>query len=442
MQSELLERLDAALGAKDDAGVKKILGKKDLPTLTLLIEHLARGKKKTFSLLPPEIQAPLVLNLSEESKKSILPRLSNTTFARFLHFNYEDDAADILQWLPKKRLNGILERIKDDKKKKIEKLLYFDSQSAGGLMDLNFIVMAAEASFRDISEKAKAYQHKEGVAPTIVVRKEDGGILGYLPYKDLIIHSTHKSIKALAHALPLVNSGMDQKDVLALAQDTRSEVIGVTEDSGQIIGIIQIQDLLRIADEEATEDVYQFAGVTEDEDISDSTMVKVRRRYLWLVINLATAFLAATVVSLFRGTIEQMAILAAYMPIVAGLGGNAATQTLAVVVRGLALEDIPWHVARKIIFREALAGIFKGVLIGFVAGVVAFAFGRSVKLGLVLGSAMIINMFVAGLCGATMPFVLKKLKIDPAVSSSIFVTAATDVSGFLAFLGLATLFLL
>ncbi len=442
MNSELLARLDSALGAKDDTGVKKLLGKKDLPTLTFLIEHLARGKRKVFSLLPPEIQAPLVLNLSEESKKSILPRLSNTTFARFLHFNYEDDAADILQWLPKKRLNGILEKIKEDKKKKIEKLMYFDSQSAGGLMDLNFIVMGSDASFRDIAEKARSYQHKEGVAPTIVVRREEGGIQGYLPYKSLIMHSPNKSIKSLVHSLPLVNTGMDQKDVLALAQDTRSEVIGVTEETGQIIGIIQIQDLLRIADEEATEDVYQFAGVTEDEDISDSTMVKVRRRYLWLVINLATAFLAAMVVSLFEGTIEKMAILAAYMPIVAGLGGNAATQTLAVVVRGLALEDIPWHVARKIIFREAVAGIFKGVLVGFIAGVVAFAFGRSLKLGLVLGSAMIINMFVAGCFGAVMPFVLKKLKIDPAVSSSIFVTAATDVSGFFAFLGLATLFLL
>lgn len=422
--------------------MKQILRDVDMTTLTFLIDHLARGKRKTFSQIPPETQATLVLNLSEESKKSILPRLPNTAFARFLHFNYEDDAADILQELPKKRQTAILEKMKDDKRRKIEKLLNYDSQTAGGLMDLNFIVVGDDASFKEVAEKAGKYQHKEGIAPTVVVRKENGGILGYLPYKSLILNHQIKSVKNLVHALPLAGSDLDQKDVLVLAQDTRSEQIGVTDNNGQIIGIIQIQDLLRIAEEEATEDVYQFAGVDEDEDIFDPMIVKVKRRYLWLIINLGTAFLASIVVSHFEGTIEKMAILAAYMPIVAGLGGNAATQTLAVVVRGLAMEDIPWHAAKKIILRESAAGIIKGFLIGITAGSIAFIFGASMKLGLVLGSAMIINFFIAGLFGATVPFILKRFKIDPAVSSSIFVTAATDVFGFMTFLGLATIFLL
>lgn len=442
MNDVLLEKLDTALGNKDMASIRLILKDVDVPTLTFLVDHLSRGKRKTFSQIPPETQAALVLNLSEESKKSILPRLPNTTFARFLHFNYEDDAADILQWLPKKRLAGILEKMKDDKRKKIEKLLYFDSQTAGGLMDLNFIVIAPDAGFKEVAEKAGKYQLKEGIAPTVVVRKENGGIMGYLPYRSLILHQQIKSIKNLVHALPLVASGIDQKDVLALAQDTRSEVIGVTGDGGQIIGIIQIQDLLWIAEEEATEDVYQFAGVDEDEDISDSMIVKVKRRYLWLIINLGTAFLAASVVSIFQGTIEKMAILAIYMPIVAGMGGNAATQTLAVVVRGLALGNIPWHEARKIIVREGIAGVLKGIILGSIAAGVAYIFGGSIKLGLVLGFAMIINMFVAGFFGATFPFILKRLKIDPAVASSIFVTTATDIFGFFAFLGLATIFLI
>ncbi len=442
MNNQLLEKLDTALGNKDMASMKQILRDVDMTTLTFLIDHLARGKRKTFSQIPPETQATLVLNLSEESKKSILPRLPNTAFARFLHFNYEDDAADILQELPKKRQTAILEKMKDDKRRKIEKLLNYDSQTAGGLMDLNFIVIGDDASFKEVAEKAGKYQHKEGIAPTVVVRKENGGILGYLPYKSLILNHQIKSVKNLVHSLPLAGSDLDQKDVLTLAQDTRSEQIGVTDNNGQIIGIIQIQDLLRIAEEEATEDVYQFAGVDEDEDIFDPMIVKVKRRYLWLIINLGTAFLASIVVSHFEGTIEKMAILAAYMPIVAGLGGNAATQTLAVVVRGLANEDIPWHAAKKIILREAFAGIIKGLLIGMTAGTIAFIFGGHFKLGLVLASAMIINFFIAGLFGATVPFILKRFKIDPAVSSSIFVTAATDVFGFLTFLGLATIFLL
>jgi magnesium transporter len=225
-------------------------------------------------------------------------------------------------------------------------------------------------------------------------------------------------------------------------QDLRADAIGVVDDKEQIIGIIHVRDLLKIAQAEATEDIYGFAGVEREETPQDAIFTKVNKRYKWLIINLATAFLAASVVGIFEDTISKLAILAVYMPIVAGEGGNAATQSLAVVVRGLAVDEISWPEARGIIMRESLAGLLNGLIVGTASAFTAYFFGAPMMLGVVLGIAMIVNLFFAGLSGALIPFILKSFKIDPAVASSVFVTTVTDIIGFFVFLGLATLLLL
>jgi magnesium transporter len=175
--------------------------------------------------------------------------------------------------------------------------------------------------------------------------------------------------------------------------------------------------------------------------MNDKIQTKVKRRYNWLIINLATAFLAAFVVSLFEGTIARLSILAVYMPIVAGQGGNAATQSLAVVVRGLAIGETSWDQTKSVIIKETCTGVINGVITGIIAGLIALLFNGSPMLGVVLTSAMIINLMIAGLFGSLVPFVLKGFKIDPATASTVFVTTATDVFGFLAFLGLGTILL-
>jgi len=202
-----------------------------------------------------------------------------------------------------------------------------------------------------------------------------------------------------------------------------------------------VDDVIDVIKDEATEDIYRLAGVAGDERAFTPAGESLQKRLPWLGINLITAFLAASVVALFENTIDQVTALAVFMPIVAGMGGNAATQTLTVIVRGIALGELTWGNARKALIKEALVGLSNGVILGLVAALVAWATRGNGTLGLVLCAAMIINMFVAATAGTLIPLGLRAANIDPALASSVFITTLTDVIGFFSFLGLATLFM-
>lgn len=438
----LTQQIDECLRLKKYKNLKKLLASGDLREIGEAVTSLHRGKKKTFFFLSPERQAEVIFYVDEDSRRQLLDFLGAHDFALMLHFMDDDDAVDLLQSVEEEQKESILDYLKPNKKRRIEALLRFHPETAGGLMDFNFIVVTHELNLRQVSEKVRAFIDKQRQTPLVVVAAEDGQLMGYLPYKDLMIGSKEVPIKQLLKPIPSILPAVDQEHVALLARRQRSEVVAVVDELGKVLGVIHVKDLLRVAEFEATEDIYKFAGVNVEEQVNDPILSKVNRRYKWLVLNLATAFFASFVVSLFQDTISQLSILAVYMPIVAGQGGNAGTQALAVVIRGLALGDIPWKKARKIIFKESFAGIVNGVIVGSVASGIAVAFHAPVVLGLVLGASMIINLFVAGFFGALVPFVMKALKIDPAVASTVFVTTATDVFGFFSFLGLSTLFLL
>jgi len=227
-----------------------------------------------------------------------------------------------------------------------------------------------------------------------------------------------------------------------LLNKSKHSKLAVLDRDGSIIGIIYPDDALALFDGEPAASLYDFAGVDDVERSFDSISAKVRHRYKWLIINLGTAFLAATVVGLFEETLTQFVILAMYMPIVAGMGGNAATQTLAVVVRGIAVGEISLKNSLPAIYKEVGAGFINGVINGVIVALVATFWNGNPMLGLVLGIAMIINLVIAGFFGALIPLVMKSLGKDPATSATIFITTATDVFGFFAFLGLATMVLM
>lgn len=207
------------------------------------------------------------------------------------------------------------------------------------------------------------------------------------------------------------------------------------------MGIIYSDDVLQLIEEKEAATLYDFAGVSSEEGVSDSSARKVKFRYKWLIINLATAFLASFVVSQFESTISEYVLLAVYMPIVAGMGGNAATQTLAVLVRGIALKQISLRTAFKTLKNEVGAGFINGLINGFLVAFVVLVKDHDVKIAIILALAMVINMIVAATFGTLVPLIMAKLRKDPATSATIFITTATDVLGFLAFLGLATIIL-
>jgi magnesium transporter len=238
-----------------------------------------------------------------------------------------------------------------------------------------------------------------------------------------------------------VRADMDQEEVARQVASYNLLAIPVVDEENKLVGVITVDDIIDVIKDEATEDVYRLAGVSADDRVFSRPSESLRKRLPWLQVNLVTAFVAASVVAVFEGTIDQWATLAVFMPVVAGMGGNAATQTLTVIVRGIALGELTWANTRKALFKEAVVGLANGFACGLVAALVVWIWKGNFWLGAVIGAAMVINMFVAATAGTLIPLGLRALKVDPALASSVFITTLTDVFGFFSFLGLATLVL-
>lgn len=439
---KLLSVVDQHLKNKQDRKLISLLVKKDFHVIARVIDHLKTGQIKVFGLLPPEIQAEVALVLNDTTKQYIFPHLSEFSLARMLHFNDEDDAVDILQYLPHKKRTDIIYKLKEDKRQKVEKLLKYHPESAGGIMDMNFILVKPEYSLKDVAGKVQLHSDRTKQAPLVISADEQAKILGYIPYKNLIFRPAISTVKSLTQPLPVISYEADQEEVLDFLLREKGEVIGVIDQNEHVLGVIHARDLIRIVQDEATEDVYQFAGVSLDESTFGSIQTSVQRRYKWLLLNLGTALIASFVISYFKNTIASMAILAAYMPVVAGLGGNTGTQSLAVVVRGIALGEVSWENGKRVVVKEMITGMCVGIIVGVVGSIMATLLNQNPLLGFVLGTALIINLTMAGFVGGLTPLILKRFGADPAIASSVFVTGSIDIFGFAIFLGLATLILL
>ncbi len=436
-----VKTINQLLKEKQDAGLRDFMGQFTPYVVAKLINHLGSGKKKVFSLLLPQVQAEVILFVSPVSAKKILDKLSDKAIRGFLRLMDEADTADVLGYVKEARAQEILGSLQKVKQEKIRRLFNFQKEATGGVMDLNYIVVKSSYSFKRVIDKIQKCIAREDKLPFIVATDDKSVVIGSIPYRSLLLNSGKKSVAKLVQPLNLISHRDRPEEVLAKVKSLKDEAVGVVDDDHSIIGIIHLKDLLKLIEKEATKGVYGFAGVSKEEEITDGIGSKVRHRYYWLIINLATAFLASMVVSLFQGTIEKMALLAVYMPMVAGEGGNAATQALAVVVRGLSAGNMTFAQAKKVVFKESVAGLTNGVIVGIVTAIVAIMLDAPPILGLILGIAMVFNLLVAGFFGASVPFILKRFNIDPAVASSVFVTTATDIFGFFAFLGLATLFI-
>ena len=267
-------------------------------------------------------------------------------------------------------------------------------------------------------------------------------LVGVVSLRRLLLVSPETPLKRIMTSdLISVRVDTDQEEVARQVASYNLLAIPVVEEENKLVGVITVDDVIDVIKDEATEDIYRLAGVAGDERAFTPAGESLRKRLPWLTVNLGTAFLAAFVVGLFERTIDTVVALAVFMPIVAGMGGNAATQTLTVVVRGIALGELSWQNSRKALLKEAAVGIGNGLTLGLLAAIVAWMMKGDLVLGGVLALAMIINMFVAATAGTLIPLGLRALKIDPALASSVFITTLTDVAGFASFLGLATVFL-
>ncbi len=374
------------------------------------------------------------------SRKDIAVHVPDIDLIQLLEAVDPDEATDILQMLSKHRRDRVLVLLGDGVKSSLETLLEFDPETAAGLMTLDYIQVDVKDNISSVAKRFREHEKRTGRPPVILAMKE-GRLAGFLPGHELGFAARHELIGKYVKRMPSIKHTASHDDVLELFRSHPHAKVAVYNEDKNVLGIIYSDDVLKLIEDQPASSLYDFAGVSSEEEVDDSARKKVKFRYKWLIINLATAFLASFVVSQFESTISQYVLLAVYMPIVAGMGGNSATQTLAVMVRGISLRKITLGSAWKTLKSEVGAGALNGVINGVLVALVVILKDHDYKIALILALAMIINLLVAAIFGTMVPLVMSKLHKDPASSATIFITTATDVLGFLAFLGLATVIL-
>lgn len=406
------------------------------------IQSQPRARLTLFREIDPPMQGNVLLKLPSKTQKDITQKLTDDEIIALLNFPDPDKVTDILQLLEIKRSEKITQKLNNNTREKVEFLLRFNPKAAAGLMNLNYLVIEQTDSLKKITERVIEHEKRNGKFPTILVT-ENSNLIGELPGHVLVTHKGSHLLDSpnLIKKVPVISYDTDEHKVVNSFIKHPHDKVVVLDDNQSILGIIHSDDILRLVDKHSMKDLYGFAGVDTEEGILDSAMTKVKYRYKWLIINLGTAFLAASVVGLFENTISRFTLLAVYMPIVAGMGGNAGTQTLAVAIRGLVLKEVELKTSRALIINEMQAGAVNGLINGLIVAAVAIIFNQSPALGLVIGVAMITNLVVAGFFGALVPMIMKSIGKDPASSATIFITTATDVIGFFVFLGLASIVL-
>lgn len=400
--------------------------------------HERMAKFRTLDL--PERSA--VFNeLSPALRLSILEDLTFAEAVELLDHLDPQRAQYILSKLSSSaRRRKIIARLKNDMYEKVDHFLQFHPRSSLSLIHLNYLYLPDAITIGETAEAIERHLIDTGKVPVVLV-SQNGVLSGEVPLATLVRERNSAKLKNHLQTVLSVPYNEDRQKVMSLFIDNPHKKVVVLDDDGSVLGIIYSDDVLDLFAAEPATSLYSFAGVTESERPFDNVTKKVTHRYRWLILNLATAFLAASVVAAFEDTISRYVLIAMYMPIVAGMGGNAATQTLAVMVRGISIGEISLKNCAPAIWNEIKAGFINGAITGTLVFLIALIFNTDVLLGLVAGVSVMASLVIAGFFGAIVPLVLKHFGKDPATSATVFITTATDVFGFLFLLGIATLFL-
>ncbi len=409
-----------------------------------LLESVQPGdRKKIWKLIPENVKGKILVNLHEEVAAGIIAITSKKDLITAAENLESDDLVDLLHLLPESQMWVVLDSIEKAERSRLESVLAYDDHTAGGLMSLDVITVRPDVSIKDACE----YLRKRGKMPAntdnLVVVDRESHIVGILPVSILLTKDPSsmisESMDANFRAIPYQ---MPAKEVALLFVQRSMLSAPVVSEEGKLLGRITIDDIVHVIREQADHSMMSMAGLDEELDMFAPVVVSAKHRSLWLGVNLFTAFLASGAIDLFENTIDQIVALAVLMPIVASMGGIAGSQTLTLVIRGLALRQIGDANALQLFKKEFLVGVVNGASWAIVVAFIAGIWFQSAGVGLLLGIALIINLMCAAIAGASIPLVLDKLDIDPALAGGVILTTITDVVGFVAFLGLATIFLL
>lgn len=399
-------------------------------------------RMKLFRKLSVPERSATFLELSSHLQQTILHGLSTEEIVDLLDNMDMLQVERVLTRIPNARYRKrIIEKLKTEIREKIDHFLRFHPQASLSLVNFNYLYLPATLTIGEAANIIDEHYEETGKYPEILVQ-EKGELRGEVPFAVMVRERNSFPLKKFVQPLRSISYQAGVSDIIDLLTSSKSKKVVVLDKDDSVLGIIYAESVRPLFEKLPAETLYDFAGVMESEGVEDSVGSKVKHRYKWLVINLGTGFLAAAVVSFFEETLSQIVLLAVYMPIIAGMGGNAATQTLAVMVRGIAVGNVKLSNSFKPISREVGAGLVNGLINGVLVALIATFWNQSPLLGLVLGIAMVCNLIIAGFFGAFVPIFMKAIGKDPATSATIFITTATDVFGFFIFLGLATLILL
>ena len=405
----------------------------------VLIELSREHCQSLLVALPAESTAAILEHLEDQELLDVCRDFTTPALATILDHTSPDVAADILNYLPAQTSREILGSMRD--LREIVPLLQHRHDSAGGLMTPDYPVVLVGTTAANALDRLRLLGRAAEDISAVLVVDGTNKLVGTLSITRLALARPNQVVGDLTdHDFIAVHPEADQEESARLMERYNLNQLPVVNEDDQLMGVILAEDMVDVVEQEATEDMFRMAGMPGDR-VFGPLIDSLRHRVPWLYINLATAFLAALVISQFESTIASVVALAAFLPVVAGQGGIGGTQTVTLVVRSMALGEVPSRVGLRLLVRELALGVVNGILLGVVVGVAAFAWKGNPILGLVLGFAMMGNMVVGALAGAGVPLLLRRLRMDPAVSSAVFVTTFTDVLGFLMFLGLAAYFI-
>ncbi len=406
-----------------------------------VLENLKPAQRQELiEQLPPPDSADIMEEMENEHAAQLAVQMEPATLSLILDEMEPDEAADVLGDLPAETVAVALEAMTEAED--VIPLLRYPDDTAGGLMIPDFIALRPQMTTAEAIEYIRSLAPDEDTIYYLFVTDEHDVLLGVVGLRQLIVADSQRRVgQIMDEAVIYVEAWTDQEECARLLSRYDFMALPVVDEERRLLGVITVDDLIDVIDDEATEDMYRMVGLTEEERVFSPLFFSVRKRLPWLLVNLLTIFIAVSVVNFFEGAIGQLVALAVFMPVVAGQGGNAGSQTLTIMVRGLALGEIDLHSGRQALLKEAVLGVINGAAVGVVTAVVAYLWKGDPVIGLAIGSAMILNLFMAGLSGVLVPLGLKYFGVDPALASAAFVTAVTDTMGYLFFLGLATLFL-
>jgi magnesium transporter len=389
----------------------------------------SRRAEKTLKELPPDLLPDILTLIDDEKVGRLIVRAA------------PDDAVLFIDSLPDERRERILALLDPERQAAVREIINYPEGTVGRIMTTEFMALSPDTTAQGAIDRIRERGQLESFFYLYVVDGE-GKLIGVVPIRNLVIAPPDRTLQEMMIADPIKgNVFMDQEEAARLVAKYELLALPVVDEAGHLEGIITVDDVIDIINEESTEDMYKMAGLAEDDRVFTPVSRSVRMRLPWTVLNLVTATLAASVVGLFEGTLHEIIALVTFMPVVAGVGGNGATQTATVIIRAIALGELEFASAWKAVVKQVMVNISIALAAGALIAAAATIWKGNPFLGLVLATAMICNLgLMAGFAGAVIPLMLKSLKFDPALGSGIIVTGLTDAFGFFSFLGLATLF--